>query len=187
MVVVTSLPSPRDSFTQRKTRILSQLAVPEAEYTDASPKGSVDAGIRSLIDEINAQPGLVTTSSCAGRASVYLEGRKKKQAAQDEEREQQRMKVMGQDASASSSSSSGGGKGGGEWLFVSHDPFPGRSDGGERYYERLLLGIGEGEGAVLSSTTTTTTADEGGGHGGAARLIHFKFEPMVSEIPGYFT
>lgn len=47
-------------------------------YADLSPKGTVDAGIRELIGEINAREGLVTTSSCAGRVSVFLEGKKKK-------------------------------------------------------------------------------------------------------------
>lgn len=47
-------------------------------YADLSPKGTVDAGIRELIGEINAREGLVTTSSCAGRVSVFLEGKKKR-------------------------------------------------------------------------------------------------------------
>lgn len=55
---------------------MAQLAVPDDEYTDLSPKGTVDAGIRDLIDEINGLDGLVTTSSCAGRVSVFLEGRR---------------------------------------------------------------------------------------------------------------
>ncbi|CCC08817.1 unnamed protein product [Sordaria macrospora k-hell] len=72
------LPPPTPSFLTRKSKILSQLSVPDAEYTDASPKGSVDVAIRELIDEINhGYEGLVTTSSCAGRVSVYLEGVKK--------------------------------------------------------------------------------------------------------------
>ncbi|KAG5927298.1 hypothetical protein E4U53_002888, partial [Claviceps sorghi] len=60
-------PKPSTGFAAKKTKILDQLAVPEAEYTDASPKGTIDAGIRELIDEINAAEGFVTTSSCAGR------------------------------------------------------------------------------------------------------------------------
>ncbi|SPQ19689.1 eaf0b554-2a99-403a-9e31-ca3e83d52590 [Thermothielavioides terrestris] len=86
------LPAPGAAFSLRKQKILSQLSVPDAEYTDASPKGSVDAGIRHLIDEINARPGLVTTSSCAGRVSVYLEGRKKEagDAADDDPADERR-------------------------------------------------------------------------------------------------
>jgi tRNA wybutosine-synthesizing protein 3 len=96
------------SFTEKKTRIIQQLDVPESEYNDLSPKGSIDAGIRQLIDEINAIPTLVTTSSCAGRVSVYLEGQKSSV---------QPSKVHDSETIASS-----GGKGGGKWLFVSHDP-----------------------------------------------------------------
>ena len=66
------LPPPAGLFAAKKAKILSQLSVPDAEYSDASPKGSVDDGIRDLIDEINALDGLVTTSSCAGRVSVFV-------------------------------------------------------------------------------------------------------------------
>lgn len=71
-----SAPPAPASFARRKETILAQLALPDDEYTDLSPKGTVDAGIRDLIDEINALDGLVTTSSCAGRVSVFLEGRR---------------------------------------------------------------------------------------------------------------
>ncbi|KAK1826680.1 hypothetical protein QBC39DRAFT_268624 [Podospora conica] len=78
------LPTPGPAFARKKATILSQLAVPDADYTDASPKGSVDEGIRALLGALNARAGLVTTSSCAGRVSVYLEGRKKSAAATTE-------------------------------------------------------------------------------------------------------
>lgn len=75
------LPQPPPGFALRKQDILAQLARPDAEYTDASPKGSVDAGIRDLLDDINGLDGFVTTSSCAGRASVFVEGCKQQQPA----------------------------------------------------------------------------------------------------------
>lgn len=74
-LAATTAPIP-SAFARRKEAILAQLAVPDDEYTDLSPKGTVDAGIRDLIDEINGLDGLVTTSSCAGRVSVFLEGRR---------------------------------------------------------------------------------------------------------------
>ncbi|KAM7205607.1 tRNA wybutosine-synthesizing protein [Rhypophila sp. PSN 637] len=138
-------------FAQKKAKILSQLAVPETEYSDLSPKGSVDAGIRNLIDEINSLEGVVTTSSCAGRVSVYLEGHKlKKKAAPWDQKAVSSQVGLGKDKDGSweakaevegpvgddddadeitagrrnPSSSAAGGKGGGEWLFVSHDPLP---------------------------------------------------------------
>lgn len=153
-------------FTQRKARILSDLEVPDSSYTDASPKGSVDGGVRELISEINSHPGLVTTSSCAGRASVFLEGQKAPP-------------TQAPDGTAPASPDGpllrlagevGGKGGGGHWLYVSHDPFPAGEDGS---WASLLFGYCRmarsadpvSPGIDLSSSST--------------RLIHFKFEPMV--------
>lgn len=138
-----SLPQPSEAFLSKKAKILEQLAVPDATYTDLSPKGSVDLGIRDLIDEVNAIDGLVTTSSCAGRISVFLEGVKREDGGRD-----------GQVATP-------GGKGaGGQWLFVSHDPLSEGKEAREDWSQMFELNKqGEGEGR---------------------RLIHFKFEPMVS-------
>lgn len=146
------LPSPSIKFQARKNEILSQLAVPTAEYTDASPKGSVDEGIRHLIAELNGHEGLVTTSSCAGRVSVFLEGAKKKAGAQDQPGDEARL-------------ASAGGKGGGAWLYVSHDPIDVAQvrDGSSSWAAFLGVDAPVGEG--------TARDDE--------RLVHFKFEPMV--------
>ncbi|GAB0137844.1 hypothetical protein EsDP_00006097 [Epichloe bromicola] len=108
-----TFPPPSPAFASKKIKILNQLAVPDAEYTDASPKGTVDKGIRHLIDEINGAEGFVTTSSCAGRVSVFLEGRK---AVTTDAYADGNARVSSQVAGV-------GGKGaGGKWLFVSHDP-----------------------------------------------------------------
>ena len=88
-------------FASKKKAILDQLELPAEEYHDSSPKGSIDGPIQGLIKEINSKPNLVTTSSCSGRITVYLEGERCK---------------------SSSKSASPGGKGGGKWLFVSHEP-----------------------------------------------------------------
>ncbi|PFH61243.1 hypothetical protein XA68_17877 [Ophiocordyceps unilateralis] len=102
------LPDPTSSFSKKKARILQQLALPDGEYTDASPKGSVDEAIRPLIEDINRFDGFVTTSSCAGRVSVFLEGIKTPAAAENAQR---------------TPTAGVGGKGaGGTWLFVSHKP-----------------------------------------------------------------
>lgn len=162
------LPTPGKSFTLRKEKILSQLSVPDEEYTDASPKGSVDAGIRELIGQINAHAGLVTTSSCAGRMSVYLEGKKAVEgktnhAGDDGEGDM----LEGRASGGGNAGSSAGGKGGGEWLFVSHDPMD--ADVGEEGYEALL---------GLQTVSAGGTA-QGVDLDGSSRLVHFKFEPMV--------
>ncbi|KAF2404280.1 hypothetical protein EJ06DRAFT_486924 [Trichodelitschia bisporula] len=96
-----------NGFKAKKLRIVQQLDTPDDQYSDLSPKGSVDEGIRALVDEINAIPTLVTTSSCAGRISVFLEGRKK---GPSEGLEPQAV------------AGPGGKGGGGNWLYVSHEP-----------------------------------------------------------------
>lgn len=112
------LPDPSQSFTEKKTKILEQLSVPDAQYTDLSPKGTVDKGIRHLIDEINSTSGFVTTSSCAGRVSVFQEGRKAPLPAGGD---------ADVDEGPSAQVAGVGGKGaGGTWLFVSHDPVEGQ-------------------------------------------------------------
>ncbi|KAL4963906.1 tRNA wybutosine-synthesizing 3 family protein [Aspergillus stella-maris] len=154
-------------FVSRKSKILADLATPDEEYTDASPKGSVDEGIRDLIEDINALPGLVTTSSCAGRISVFLEGRRENAAADSSEASEQRKFVPS------------GGKGAGKWLFVSHDPLDiGREVGGEGKRQMSLhevFGMVPGDGKPPSLHTTQ-------GHSQAPRLVRFHYEPMILHI-----
>lgn len=152
-------------FESRKRKILADLSVPDTEYTDLSPKGSVDEGIRDLIRDINALPGLVTTSSCSGRISVFLEGRKKQNDHQQDQRQ----------------FAPSGGKGAGKWLYVSHDPLNGRWTGRDNddfnstqgkdcprsLHELFGMVPGNGKPPGLK-----------GGH--APRLVRFHYDPMVS-------
>ncbi|KAK1574302.1 tRNA wybutosine-synthesizing protein [Colletotrichum navitas] len=190
------LPSPPASFATRKHRILEQLSVPDAEYTDASPKGSVDVGIRELIDELNALDGFVTTSSCAGRVSVFLEGRRAPASApagpaiHAETRSQPAAQTGdgdddGDDDSIVNSGSAamtiagpGGKGGGGTWLFVSHDPVPESHDGDDEMLRRLGL-VDEKEVASHRLAGESGSAQPGRRR---KRLIHFKFEPMILHV-----
>ncbi|KAI3327379.1 methyltransferase TYW3-domain-containing protein [Xylariaceae sp. AK1471] len=172
------LPPPPRSFSQRKERILELLAVPDAEYSDASPKGSVDEGIRELIGEINVLEGYVTTSSCAGRVSVFVEGRK----AGDYEGEKDVGEEEGNaDGARRATLAAVGGKGGGgAWLFVSHDPVV-VDEGGERRrgedVKRLLGLYGSMESEeVLGDMGKTSSSSKD------TRLVHFKFEPMILHV-----
>ncbi|KAL7900771.1 methyltransferase TYW3 domain-containing protein [Trichoderma sp. SZMC 28014] len=152
-----SLGAPSAAFCEKKAKILQQLAVPDAEYSDASPKGTVDEGIRYLIDEINTAEGYVTTSSCAGRASVFLEGRKSKSGDGESGESEQVARVGGKGA-------------GGTWLYVSHDP---KTDGGEGYLDWMReLGLPD---AADGLEMYHDAGDE-------RRLIHFKFEPMILHV-----
>ena len=155
---MNNCPSPNipPAFEARKSKILKELSLPDAEYTDLSPKGSVDEGIRDLIRDINGLPGLVTTSSCAGRISVFLEGHKKSTASQQESERQ---------------FAPSGGKGTGRWLYVSHEPFhqPTNFGGAAPRSLHELFGMVPGNGKPPVPTD---------GH--TLRLVRFHFEPLVS-------
>lgn len=168
-----------DDFAARKRKILAQLAVPDAEYTDASPKGTVDAGIRDLIDELNGLDGFVTTSSCGGRVSVFVEGVKKKGTAAAGQNQQVQEVDGGDDAEAEPAArpagmtlaAAGGKGGGGNWLYVSHEPVPVM---GDQMDLKDVLGL---------ANSNEEVDDEGSSlkEDYSSRLIHFKFEPMVSK------
>jgi tRNA wybutosine-synthesizing protein 3 len=143
-------------FQTRKQNILAQLDAPDGEYHDLSPKGSVDEPIRDLISEINAFDGFVTTSSCSGRTSVFLEGRKS--GTEDTLNEEHGVSRAGP-----------GGKGGGAWLFISH----------------ALVDLGADESSTIFAKLglDDTILQEGAMPGLTDRYIHLKFEPMVSSMP----
>ena len=155
------------SFTTKKNAILASLAFPESVYTDLSPKGSVDEAIKPLIDRINALAGVVTTSSCAGRVSVFLEGRKhgtRREERGDDKEDEVSEKEPEQAAVP-------GAKGmGGKWLFVSHEPID-LSVKESRENLPRLLGLGpsgeQSEALFLSGGVKEI------------RLVRFQFEPMV--------
>lgn len=182
----SALPPPGPGFEARKSKILEQLAVPDAEYTDASPKGTVDVGIRPLLGKVNAAEGFVTTSSCAGRVSVFVEGRKASQQQQPQtattggeaaatEEDQATMDII-QPATTQTVAGLGGKGGGGTWLYVSHDPHPLAGKQGVDWVQELGL-AGD---AVNERLFDGASGSEG--CGSERRLIHFKFEPMVSDI-----
>ncbi|KAL1311347.1 hypothetical protein AAFC00_001521 [Neodothiora populina] len=141
-------------FQNKKQKILQQLAVPDSSYHDASPKGTVDLGIRALVDEINVLDALVTTSSCAGRIAVYLEGRKKNRD------------IVQEDDSEEANAGSGG-KGGGQWLFVSHDPLPSEQQGRNL---TSMFGMSTSSGISIPTSAKDT------------RWVRCKFEPMILHI-----
>lgn len=80
---------------------------------DKSPKGSVDEGIRSLVDLLNAHPCFSTLSSCSGRITLFdpagVGGGGNVNVGEEE------------DAIATSQVSSKSGKGHGTWLLSIHD------------------------------------------------------------------
>ncbi|KAH0543210.1 hypothetical protein FGG08_002471 [Glutinoglossum americanum] len=157
------------TFERKKNSIVAQLQVPDIQYSDLSPKGTLDVDIRPLIHNVNSKEGLVTTSSCAGRISVFLEGKRKNDSP-----------VIGEnivtsdeafrDLSNKSGGTSVGGKGrGGRWLYVSHDPIPlpsGDIGGVPGFTE--LFGL--------------STSGREFPHSEDTRYVHFKFEPMILHV-----
>lgn len=149
-------------FRLKKERILNSLAAPSELYTDLSPKGSIDTGIKDLIDKLNQLDGIVTTSSCAGRISLFLEGAKGK-------------KFVSNDGINEVDNYGGqkvipGGKGrGGRWLFVSHDPvqIPAKDHIDDRPLFRIF-GLSQQRQPCLLADVDKS------------RFVRFQFEPMVS-------
>ena len=181
--------SMQDAFMRKKSSILHQLAAPEEEYTDRSVKGTVDEPISELINEINAYDDLVTTSSCSGRISVFLEGPPKDESEsdlsakinsrnnegiEDEGRPRQNNEI-GDGAVAKSDEIMRRKKKrkGGKWLYMSH----GNLDVDGVYSTSTLSHLHALFGMRPSrhsrgNTPNVPTA--------ATRFVHFKFEPMVS-------
>ncbi|SCU78663.1 LAME_0A05270g1_1 [Lachancea meyersii CBS 8951] len=85
----------QNAFDQKKEHILAEI---HNNMQDLSPKGTIDELCWPIMNLVNSHPDMITTSSCSGRLSVFVEGNK----LHNEE-----MKS--------------GGKGdGGKWLFVTH-------------------------------------------------------------------
>jgi tRNA wybutosine-synthesizing protein 3 len=146
------MPSPLPpTFLSKKLAILHSLSTPSTSYNDASPKGNLDLPIRELIDEINGNEGLVTTSSCSGRVSVFLEGVREGDVIGDEERVRK--------------AGIGGKGGGGRWLFVSHEVVDVKTAGENEGRFGGFLGLGRGGCGEREE--------------GERRVVRFKFEPFV--------
>lgn len=154
---LATIPVP-PSFTQRKDRILAALAVPDDEYMDLSPKGTVDAGIRGLIDELNGVDGFVTTSSCAGRVSVFLEGRR-----EQHQQHAQEQGLPGADGP--------GGELPGHYVADLDD----EDDEGEG----VAQGQGEMDGAGIGNERNTVAGV--GGKGGGGRWLFVSHEPLQTK------
>ncbi|MCJ1469920.1 hypothetical protein MMC07_008564 [Pseudocyphellaria aurata] len=171
------------SFLAKKQTILGALATPSNSYTDRSPKGSVDDGIKDLIDRINRLEGIVTTSSCAGRISVFLQGRNKASPGGDGDEEEEGVQDGFERGGGKNDDDGGvggpkqqlttpGGKGrGGKWLFVSHEPVqvPSKQVLGDTPL-CTLFGLSN----VPRSPGKLNTRQ--------MRFVRFQFEPMILHI-----
>jgi len=91
----------QDSFDQKKASILLEISSNSTDSPDASPKGTIDELCLPIIEAINSKQHMVTTSSCSGRVSVFLEGIKNVDLGDT------KIGAKGNE---------------GRWIFVTHDP-----------------------------------------------------------------
>lgn len=187
MVQRISLP-PR--FIAKKDDILSHLALDPEAYQDKSPKGSVDVQILDLIRLINSIDGWVTTSSCAGRVAVFVEGPKKavpvpgstsKVAPRSPldasingdpggwEDERLRLSEQIEDHPTVITKSAPGGKGGGHWLYVSHDSLPRPTEHADAEHWTGVFGL------ARPPSPENATAKR-------PRLVHLSFSPLILHV-----
>ncbi|RVD86690.1 uncharacterized protein DFL_004953 [Arthrobotrys flagrans] len=151
----------KQEFNSRKKGILGALA----SGTDASPKGSVDKQIIHIMELLNSYPGAVTTSSCSGRVSVFLEGRKQSSTTSISKQDHET------DVAAA------GGKGGdGRWLFVTHDHL---SDDILQETQDDATFLNTIFGGIPSEPAVTQLLRE---QSSETRYVHLKFEPMILHI-----
>ncbi|KAF3078165.1 hypothetical protein TWF569_003343 [Orbilia oligospora] len=151
----------KQEFNSRKKGILGALA----SGTDASPKGSVDKQIIPIMELLNSHPGTVTTSSCSGRVSVFLEGRKQSSTASASQQERE------------TDVATAGGKGGdGRWLLVTHDNLLDdilQESRDDNAFLNTMFG------GIPSEPAATQLIGE---LSSGTRYVHFKFEPMILHV-----
>ncbi|KAL7273889.1 hypothetical protein RUND412_003233 [Rhizina undulata] len=163
---------PSPAFVSRKSRILAEISSPTP---DASPKGTIDVQIIPLMEKLNQHERVVTTSSCSGRVSVFLEGVKKdtlKGSAQSP------LEAVAEGPLANAGI---GGKGeGGKWLYVSHDPVDISGKASDEVSAILFGGgpSGEADDAVNGIKSGRESLEISS----STRLVHIKFEPMILHV-----
>ena len=97
------------SFDARKSVVMTELA--KTNYSDKSPKGSIDERCLPLMRFLNEQRDYVTTSSCSGRIALWQDAQGTGECQDTEE-----------DTAAEGLPSATKKKSmGGSWLYVSHD------------------------------------------------------------------
>lgn len=154
-----------NGFVSKKAQILAEITDHDSEnYNDKSPKGTIDTEIIDVINEINAFDKYVTTSSCAGRVAVFVEGHKPALPSTSDHDTNEGVAVAG---------AGPGGKGhGNKWLFVSHEPVDqphGDATGQSNVALHKLFGLEVEDSKQMSA-------------GQGARLIKLSFSPLILHI-----
>jgi tRNA(Phe) wybutosine-synthesizing methylase Tyw3 len=147
----------QDGFAQRRAQTLAELA---ADAGDFSRAGGVDERARPVVYLVNRHPSFFTTSSCAGRVSLF--------------------------ADPTSATRSRGMKGG-EWVYVNHDPADADAVV-EAVARKLGEGGGESDGAPGGKGDDGKgdggegDGAPGGGGGDPECTLVLRFEPFILSV-----
>ncbi|OUM54909.1 hypothetical protein BVG19_g4360 [[Candida] boidinii] len=159
----------QDSFDQKKESIQREISETTSDSPDASPKGTIDELCIPIIKLINSHHDLVTTSSCSGRASVFIEGSKLRKSNQETRTSQEQPKQT-----ETSNNNQDifdykiGAKGeGGHWLFVTHN-------------ENEVDGWWKDKGIKFSKDVFQTKKVSD--FDLSTRYILFKYEPLILHV-----
>lgn len=192
-VFLKSMSQKNDPFGQKKQSILKQIAQTSETNLDASPKGTLDVHLLALIDVINAHDDMVTTSSCSGRLSVFLEGEKvlsspstsesgisvRPEQQQQQQRDEEEEESISTSAAAATDRAKIGGKGlGGKWLYITHEP----SEVVTSNWWPLVKEYKEEEVTTASASEPVSKAELLR----SRRYVLYKFEAMVSFTQLFF-
>lgn len=141
----------QNAFNQKKQSILYEI---NSVQPDLSPKGSIDSLCLPIINLINSHNDMVTTSSCSGRISVFVEGTKQHDSVNKT-----------------------GGKGqGGKWLYVSHD-----QDQVVDWVEKLKNGSGpENQKIVFNQINEDAISVQN--FDSTIRYVLYKYEPFILHV-----
>lgn len=169
----------------------------------------MDVQISQLIAQINGMEGLVTTSSCAGRVAVFVEGQKgmlKGQGGGEDEGEMEvdgigigigmgKEGVLVEEKGGRGAGKGPGGKGGGYWTFVSHERIPvakveegdGEREDGRRVFAEVLGLRRTKRGQEQKMRSNRVGYGYGDGDGdvkspGGLRLARLSFSPLILHI-----
>jgi len=107
----TTLPSFRDLQLKTHRTLYGTTNSTIVPPRDKSPKGSVDAPIRHLVDLINSHSRFCSLSSCSGRLSLFDPNGSIQASCENND-----------EATPTGNFTEASGKGRGSWVLVSHDP-----------------------------------------------------------------
>lgn len=176
----------QNPFMQKKDNLLKLIEETSPDSPDASPKGTIDALCMPIINLINSSSKMVTTSSCSGRVSVFLEGEKHLSQPIDNNNDSNN-----NNQPESATTTKPGGKGdGGRWLFITHDV----SKVDNWYTDLMSLSSSSSNQntntdipSVANKDLTycfTTDADliDRKSNDPSTRYVLFKFEPLILHV-----